>query len=48
MEGVFGEMGGGDGGLQIEERAFQLLFATVGLHLLIDPSSVCESVEVCV
>ena len=37
----------GDGELQLEERAFQLLFAAVGLHLLIESSSATENVEVC-
>ena len=36
----------GDGGLQLEERAFQLLIAAVGLDLLRDPLS-SEIVEVC-
>ena len=36
----------GDGGLQLEESAFQLLFAAVGLELLRDPQSATETVEV--
>ena len=44
-EGVMRELG--DGELQLEERAFQLLFAAVGLHLLIESSSATENVEVC-
>ncbi|CAI8031340.1 rDNA transcriptional regulator pol5 [Geodia barretti] len=35
----------GDGGLQLEESAFQLLFAAVGLELLRDPQSATETVE---
>jgi hypothetical protein len=34
----------GDGGLQLEESAFQLLFAAVGLELLRDPQSATETV----
>ena len=36
----------GDGGLQLEESAFQLLFAAVGLELLRDPQSATETVGV--
>ena len=38
----------GDGGLQLEEDAFRLLFAAVGLELLNDPHSATATVEVCV
>lgn len=38
----------GDGGLQLEEDAFRLLFAAVGLELLNDPHSLTTTVEVCV
>ena len=37
-----------DGGLQLEENAFRLLFAAVGLELLNDPHSATATVEVCV
>ena len=36
-----------DGGLQLEEGAFQLIFAAVGLELLREPSTISETVEVC-
>ena len=45
---VMSELGKGDGELQLEESAFQLLFAAVGLHLLEEPLSAAENVEVSV
>ena len=37
-----------DGELQLEESAFQLLFAAVGLNLLKETASSIETIEVCV
>ena len=41
------ERGDGDGELQLEESAFQLLFAAVGLHLLSEPATATDNIEVC-
>lgn len=37
-----------DGELQLEESAFQLLFAAVGLNLLKETASSIDTIEVCV
>ena len=39
--------GDSGGGLQLEESAFQLLFAAVGLDLFSEPSTAAETVQVC-
>ena len=41
-----GELGRRDGELQLEEKAFLLLFAAVGLQLLAEPATTTETVEV--
>ena len=46
VQSVMGELGRRDGELQLEEKAFLLLFAAVGLQLLAEPATTTETVEV--